>query len=177
MLDRTDNRGRRRDHAAFPDPLDAQRVEWGGRDVADQLDLRQLGRGRQQVLGEIGADRLRGLVVDHPLEQRIADAMHDAAYDLAVDDHRVDLLAAVAHHHIAQDPYRARDRIDLDLHRVRGVAVGEARRHEVGSLLQTWLSRLQPLGQGIARDAGRLARNVAELDRHVAAPDAYESPV
>ena len=114
-------------------------------------------------------DRLRGLVVLHPLEQRIADAVHDAARDLALDDHRVDLPAAVAHDHIAQDPHRAGGRIDLDLHRVRGVAVGEAAGHEVGGLLQPRLSRLQPLGQRVAGDAGRLARNVAEPDRHVAA--------
>ncbi len=101
MLDRADDRGRRGDHAAFPHPLHAQRIERGRRDVADQLDRRQLGRARQQVIGKIGADRLRRPIIDHPLEQCIAYAMHDTACDLALDDHRVDLPAAVADYHIA----------------------------------------------------------------------------
>ena len=43
------------------------------------------------------------LVVDHPLVQRPADALRDAAVHLSLDDHRVDHVAAVVHHAVLQD--------------------------------------------------------------------------
>ena len=44
-----------------------------------------------------------GLVVGHPLVERPADALRDAAVDLALDDHRVDQVAAVVDDGVLQD--------------------------------------------------------------------------
>ena len=48
-----------------------------------------------KVIGHGAGERLAGLVVGDFLEQRGADALHDAAADLAFDEHRVDHRAAI----------------------------------------------------------------------------------
>ena len=60
------------------------------------------------------------------LQERLADALRDAADHLAVDDQRIDHPTAILDHQIAQD----RDRAGADIHLDhRGVqAVGEAAR-------------------------------------------------
>ena len=85
-------------------------------------DLR--GVGHQEV-HEGGVEQLAGLVVDHPLVERAADALRHPAVHLALDDHRVDHGAAVVHHAVAQDPDLGGHRVGLDDRRVH--AVGEGR--------------------------------------------------
>ena len=44
------------------------------------------------------------VVVEHELlVERVADALRDAAVDLAVEDQRIDHRAAVVHHDVFQD--------------------------------------------------------------------------
>ena len=86
-----------------------------------------------RVIHEAAGERLAGGVVDHRLAQRLACALHDAAMDLAVQDQRIDRLAAVVHRGIAADRDEAGLRIDLDLAhrragRIGGDASDEARR-------------------------------------------------
>ena len=66
-----------------------------GEGVAMPAAVRTISTMASRLAGS--ADRLRGVVVAHTLEQRFADAMHDAPYDLAFDDHRVDLLHQKRH--------------------------------------------------------------------------------
>ena len=75
---------------ASPAPL-APSSEFGGRrhDVAD-LDVGHLGRHRHQVVGHVAVEQLAALVVEAVLEQRAAEALHDAAAHLLVDQLRVD---------------------------------------------------------------------------------------
>ena len=54
------------------------------------LDVRHLGRVGHEEVHERGVEQLPRLVVGHPLVERAADALGDAAVDLALDDHRVD---------------------------------------------------------------------------------------
>ena len=64
-------------------------------------------------------------VVVAMLEQRLADALRDAAMDLAVDDQRIDGAADVVDRAVAHDLDGAGLRIDLDFADMG--AVGEAR--------------------------------------------------
>ena len=88
------------------------------------LDARHFGGQGQQIFAVIGGLRLAVLVIDHPLEQRIADAMDHAAPDLAIDQHRVDQRAAIMGNDIAQDLDRAGFDIHLDLAQIG--AIGES---------------------------------------------------
>ena len=60
-----------------------------------QLDLRDFARGRRQEVGKRAGQDVAGLVVDDLFEQRVADALRDAAMHLPVGDHRVDDQAGV----------------------------------------------------------------------------------
>ena len=54
-------------------------------------------------------------VVEALLEQRAADALHDAAADLLVHQHRVDDGAAILHHPVLQQLDEAGLGVDLDV--------------------------------------------------------------
>ena len=89
------------------------------------LDGRHLGGVGHEEVHERRVEQLPGLVVGHPLVERAADALGDAAVDLALDDHRVDHGAAVVDDAVAQDLDLGGDRVGLDDRRVH--AVGEGR--------------------------------------------------
>ena len=76
------------------------------------------------------------------LHQRLAEALRDAAVDLAAHDHRVEHAAEIVDHEIAVDHDFAGLRIDLQLAHVRAVrmvrrigAVGAARLQADAELL------------------------------------------
>jgi len=48
----------------------------------------------------------------------------DAADDLAFNDHRIDHVSAIVHHHIAQDFHVAGLDIDLDLGHMGAIGIG-----------------------------------------------------
>ncbi len=58
-----------------------------------------------------------GLVIAHEFVERVADAMDDAAMDLALDDHRIDHAAGIVQRHIALQRDMAEFGLDLDLER------------------------------------------------------------
>ena len=66
-------------------------------------------------------ERVAVVVVHEVLEQRAADALHDAARDLAFDDARVDHRAAVLAHDVAEQLDPAGLEVDLAGAHVRGV--------------------------------------------------------
>jgi hypothetical protein len=93
------------------------------------LERRQLGRRGQRVVDERAGHELAVLVVDHLLEERLADGVHDAAVDLPVDEQGVDRIAAVVDRDVADQLGLAGLGIDVDHGRV-----GAEREHEVVGL-------------------------------------------
>ena len=112
----------------------------------DDLDRRDLARGRRQEVGERGGEDVAGGVVDDLLEEGVGDPLRDAAVHLAVGDHRIDEQAGVLDGDEALDPHAPGLDVDLDHRRMAGVGIG-ARRivggegHEAGvaSFPKRWL--------------------------------------
>ena len=77
------------------DALDPERVDRRRRDRLVELEDRQPRGPRQRVVEHRARQELAVVAVDGPLPERLADALDDAAVELAVDDERVDLLADV----------------------------------------------------------------------------------
>ena len=114
VVDGVGDRGRRRDGAAFADALDAElRIGRGGLHV-DDARRRRLGRAGQKIVGEGRGLRLTGGVEQHFLIERGADALREAAKDLAVDDQRIDQHAAVLDDDIVENLDLAEIGIDGD---------------------------------------------------------------
>jgi hypothetical protein len=79
---------------------------------------------RHRVVHERAGESWPALaVVTDVLHQRLADALHHAAMDLALEQHRVEHGADVVDHAVAHDLDLAGLRVDLDLADV--AAVGE----------------------------------------------------
>ena len=119
-----------------PAPLTPSGLSGFGVSTCSMRDARHVARRRQQIILECGGQRIGVVVVLHPFEQRVADAVGDAALHLAVDDHRVDDVAAVVRHRVVQHGDAAGHRIDLDLDHMRAVAIGRLRRREIGGVLE-----------------------------------------
>ena len=68
-------------------------------------------------------------VIDRVLQKRLADALHDAAVDLALQQQRIDDAAEIVDHSVAVDCRRTGIGIDLDLDDVAAVGKGLRRRH------------------------------------------------
>ena len=87
---RTRHRGRRGDGADFAATLDANRIVPATGALRRRRDLRQVICARNAVIHERAGEELTAhRVIDTVLAERLADALHDAAMDLALDDHRV----------------------------------------------------------------------------------------
>ena len=131
---------------------------------------RRLGGGRHQVVHQRGRQRLAVLVVRRLLVQRGADALHDAADGLALDDHRVDHGAAILGHDVVEHLDRTELRIDRDGHRVRGIA--EHAGIDLGSVRHAGLEAAavdvarKPLGTYVpgVRDLGHRDRSLGTDD-------------
>ena len=163
VLDRRDDRRRHRHHAGFADALDAERVERRRRFVVEDLDARHARRRHQQIFGERRGDRLAVVVEAHPFEERVADAVHDAADDLALDHHRIDRAAAIMREDEALDRDPAGLDIDLDLGDRGAVGIGHGVDDDMLGRLEP---RRDPPGSTIARPARDRARDLGERDAH-----------
>ena len=89
------HRRRRADGAGLADALGAERVERGRRLHRHQLEGGQLGGGDDPVVGEVGGERVAVVVVDELLDERLRDALGDAAVALALGEQRVEDAAGV----------------------------------------------------------------------------------
>ena len=98
------------DGAGLADALDAELVGRRGRDGVAERDRRHVARRRHEVLGERRRLEVAVAVVDRFLEQRLGEALDDAAVHLPVDDQRVDLHAAVVDGDVLQHLDAARSR-------------------------------------------------------------------
>ena len=127
ILHRVGDGGGRRDRPALPDTLQAERIPRRRVLEVHGLDRRQLHRGRHQVIHEGSGQELCLLVVDHLLQEPAADALRDAAVDLALHDHRVDEGPAVVGHQVAEELHRAGAGVHVHHRDVGGARVGHGR--------------------------------------------------
>ena len=118
VLDRVEDRRRRRNQRRLADALGAPRPE--RLRVLDEmhLDRRHIADGRYQVVVQVV-----GAAVDVLLHQRHADALRDAAVDLALDLRRVDGAADVVRGVDVEQPDGAELDVDLDLRDLRREAI------------------------------------------------------
>src|SRR5215472_11019122 len=108
VLDRVHDRGRRDYHAALPHAAEVDvGVEWHRLQVLD-LDPGNVTSGRQEVVHERRGPVVAVLVVRRSLEQHSADALRDAAPDLALDHGGVDERTAVLNRYVPLDFHDAR---------------------------------------------------------------------
>src|SRR5262249_8939322 len=132
------------DRTRLPAALGAERIVRAGLAlVAFGDEQRQIVGAGHRVVHERAADELAAPVVGATLEQRLADALGEAAVDLALDDHRIDDGADVVAAPETDDLDAAGVRIDLELADMRPVAEGEARRIVDRGLLQAGLDGLE----------------------------------
>ena len=80
---------------ASPMPFTPSGLVGLGVTVWSSLKLGTSAADGTQVVGERRVPEVAVVVVDRLLPQRLGDALHDAAVHLALDDQRVDLVAAV----------------------------------------------------------------------------------
>ena len=125
VVDRRGDDGADRIGAAFAGAFEPERVERRGRVLGDQrLDGRHLARGRHQIIGKRDRERLAAAVVEKFLQQRAADALRDAAGDLALDQHRIDRLADVVGDEITLDRDGAGLAVDAHHRDMNAVRIG-----------------------------------------------------
>ncbi len=150
--------GRRRAEAAgLARALGAERVGGAGELVVVELDRAEIVGARQGIVHEAAGDQLAGRrVVDRVLEQRLADALRDAAMDLTRRHHRIEERAEIVDRHEALDLDLAGLAVDLDLADVAAVREGLRRGLEVSLLVEAGLHAL--------RQRLRIARDLRKLD-------------
>ena len=139
--------------AASPMPLAPSGLSGVGVSVECTSKRRQLGGGRDAVVGEVRRQRVAVVVVAHLLVQRLADAGGDAAVLLALDEERVEHRAAVVDRDVAQQADLARVEVDLD-----DGDVG-AERERGAALVEVELGRRAAVGRSrrVGSDVGELA--------------------
>ena len=80
---------------ASPQPLMPSGLDGHLVDGRVDLERRQIIGARHAVVHERAGHELAVLVIDRAFEQRLADALRDAAVHLALDDHRIDHRAEI----------------------------------------------------------------------------------
>ena len=96
---------------ASPPPLTRSALPWPwyGSSVSSMSNVGKLIRARHGVVHEARRQHLAGAwLPDQRFHHRLADALHDAAVHLAVQDQRIDRLAAVVDRRIAANLDRRR---------------------------------------------------------------------
>ena len=126
--DRVDDRRRRTDGRRLADALGADRVVRRRRDRVPRLPVGHLHRGRDQIVHQRTGEAVALLVEGDHLHQRHAHAVGEAAVHLPLDDHRVDLRAAVVDGDEPPDLHLRRPRVDVDHADVGAERVREVRR-------------------------------------------------
>ena len=129
-------------------------IGWCGDGVTVLADLPggRLDRRRQEVVHERAGQVVAVLVVGDLLVQRRREAHRQAAVDLAVDDHRVDDVAAVVDRDEAADLDLAGALVDVDDADVAAERERQVRRVVVVDRLE---ARLHPLRDGSCRPRRR----------------------
>ena len=131
VRDGVDHGGRCADRAGLAAALDAERIARTQRRGVVQLERRQIVGARHGVVHERGGHELAAGVVDRAFEQRLADALREAAMDLALDDHRVDQPAEIVGGDEIDEGGLAGAGIDLEF-----ADIGAGREGEVGRVVE-----------------------------------------
>ena len=140
---------------ASPAPLTPNGFDVDGTLWVEKAKTRNIAGARHGVVHERARQQLPAVrIVDRMLQQRLPDALHDAAMDLAFEQKRIDGAAEVVDDRVAFDGDDAGLRIDLDLDDVAAVGKGLCRRH---AAMRGVESRLH---------AGRQFRRIARRLRH-----------
>ncbi len=79
-----------RNRARFAAALDAERIRRTFGHGRTDLERRQVVGARHGVVHVRAGQQLSLVVIDRVFEQRLSDALRDAAVHLAFDDHRID---------------------------------------------------------------------------------------
>ncbi len=112
---------------ASPIPFTPRGFVVDGVSTRSVSNVRKLGGRRHAVVRHRRRHQHAVLVVDGLLVHRLGDALRDTAVHLALDDGRVDRLAAVVDRNVLQDVRHPRFGIDLDR-----TEVSSRREREVG---------------------------------------------
>ena len=149
----------------------------GRRDRRVHLDVRQAVGSGQSVVEHRAGQELAVLVVDALLPHGLADALHDPAVDLALNDDGIDLRAAVVHRDVALQLHVAGLRVHLHDSKVGAVREDEVRRIVERCRLQPGLHSFRHVPghvrherdvlDGLAGVGGALDEEVAVLVLHV----------
>src|SRR6185369_5646759 len=106
-----------RNDAALARALGAERIVWRGAFLErDRSDVGKIARRGHEIIRERSREEL--------LQESAAEALHDGAYDLAVQRQRVDDAAGVLDRDIVEELDAAGLGIDRDVGCVRAVTVG-----------------------------------------------------
>jgi hypothetical protein len=102
-----------------------------GISTSSETNSREVSGARHAVVEETSGHQLAGLlVVDDVFEQRLPDALRDAAVNLPLADHRIDDHAEIVDGGETIDADRAGFRIDFDFAHLTAVRIiGRAARH------------------------------------------------
>ena len=158
VVDRVHDRGRRAGGAGLADALGAELRLLRRRLDVRADDVGHLARHRHEVVGHVAVQELAVGAVEAFLVERGADALHDAAAQLLVDQHRVDHRARVLDAPVLEQPDEAGVGIDLDQRGLDAVGEGEA------VLARRVVARDGELGLEIHRQrVGPEVRDAAEL--------------
>src|SRR5712692_5875037 len=95
VLDRIGNCRRGWNDRRLTDPASTEWTLWRGHLDHDCLDVRQIGRGQLAVIEQAGVGQPSLIVVQQPLTQREAEALHRTTLHLPLDAERVDGFADV----------------------------------------------------------------------------------
>src|SRR5262252_3304891 len=95
IVDGVDDRRRRADGAALAQPLRLGDGRLGRRLEMMDIDRWDFPRGRRQIIRQARRENIARLVVDDLLEQRVGDALGNAAVNLPVAAHGIDQTSGV----------------------------------------------------------------------------------
>ena len=155
------DRGRRCDRARLADALHPERVDRRRGDGLVELEVRQSRGLRQRVVHHRAGQQLAVVAVDRALPERLADALGDAAVELAVHDQRVDLVADVVDRDVAHEVDLAGLLVDLDGRDVGAERPRAVRRVVVGRLVEVRLHALGRVERQVEREGDLLDRLLA----------------
>src|SRR5580692_9777719 len=134
------HRSRCRDGTGLAAAFDAERVRRTSGEGGVDLERRKIVGARHGVIHVRAGHQLPLVVIDGVLEQRLADALGDAAMDLALDDHRIDHGAEIVDRGPGSDLGIAGFGIDLDLADMAAGREGEIGRIVERALLEAGLN-------------------------------------
>src|SRR5262245_5229119 len=93
------------DRSGFADTFRTERVNWRRCDRMVEFKSRQLVSLRNSVIHQFSGQQLTVLVIDYLFKKRLRHSLRDAAMNLPLDNHRVDLIPAIINRDITIDRY------------------------------------------------------------------------